>query len=198
MEGASIDLAEVTNVVDDGDVVFLKVSTCTASAIASNITIKAKYVVAADGFYSTIRNILDIPFDGGEYDIEFITADCKLSSPGQLQFDAVQLFLSPKGFLLFVPQPNGIWRLAATVDQQPKEATAALYQKICDERLYAARGSVEIEDVVWTSRYHIHHRSARQFRKGRKFLAGDAAHVRSPAGGKGTNIGIQDVRDVSQ
>jgi 2-polyprenyl-6-methoxyphenol hydroxylase-like FAD-dependent oxidoreductase len=49
-----------------------------------------------------------------------------------------------------------------------------------------------VADIVWSSRFRVHHRLADHYRSGRLFLAGDAAHVHSPAGGQGMNIGIQD------
>ena len=49
-----------------------------------------------------------------------------------------------------------------------------------------------VTDVIWGSRFRIHHRVADTYRAGRLLLAGDAAHVHSPAGGQGMNLGIQD------
>jgi len=49
-----------------------------------------------------------------------------------------------------------------------------------------------VTDVIWGSRFRIHHRVADTYRAGRLLLSGDAAHVHSPAGGQGMNLGIQD------
>ncbi|MFD0538823.1 FAD-dependent monooxygenase [Actinomadura luteofluorescens] len=54
-----------------------------------------------------------------------------------------------------------------------------------------------IKDVVWSSRFRVHHRLAAHYRAGRAFLAGDAAHVHSPAGGQGMNTGIQDALNLA-
>ncbi|KUI55099.1 Pentachlorophenol 4-monooxygenase [Cytospora mali] len=162
--------AEVTSVLDSGDKVQLQVH---SPATGMKTTVTAKYVVAADGIRSTIREAVGIPFEGGEYPTSFITADCRLSATGKLRKDGVQLHVSSQGFMLLLPEPRGIWRLVATLDQAPKDADVALYQRLVDER--AAPGIVVSE-----------------YRKGRVFLAGDAAHAHSPAGGQGMNIGIQD------
>ncbi len=55
-----------------------------------------------------------------------------------------------------------------------------------------------VTDVIWGSRFRIHHRVADTYRAGRLLLAGDAAHVHSPAGGQGMNLGIQDAVALSE
>ena len=163
--------AQVTKVTDSGDNVQLEVT-----MLGTKTTITAQYGVAADGLKSNTREQLGIVFKGGEYPASFVTADCKFSSIGSLVNDAIQLYLSPNGFLLLVPEPHGIWRIVATMDEAPKSQDVALHQRLCDER---AGPGIKVTDLVWSSRFHIHHRLAAQHRKGRIFLAGDAAHVRS-------------------
>ena len=66
------------------------------------------------------------------------------------------------------------------------------------QALLVARGpaTVQVHTVVWGSRFLVHHRVAKRFRDGSLLLAGDAAHVHSPAGGQGMNLGIQDAIDL--
>jgi hypothetical protein len=56
---------------------------------------------------------------------------------------------------------------------------------------------IDVERVHWFSTYHVHHRVANQFRKGRAFLLGDAAHIHSPVGGQGMNTGIGDAVNLA-
>jgi 2-polyprenyl-6-methoxyphenol hydroxylase-like FAD-dependent oxidoreductase len=62
-------------------------------------------------------------------------------------------------------------------------------QRLLDER---TPGQARVNELIWSSRFRVHHRVADHYRAGRLFLAGDAAHVHSPAGGQGMNTGIQD------
>ena len=84
---------------------------------------------------------------------------------------------------------------AATTGSSPPSTTPpphpdlAFVQRLLDER---APGRARVTTLAWSSRFRVHHRVADHYRAGRLFLAGDAAHVHSPAGGQGMNTGIQD------
>ena len=92
---------------------------------------------------------------------------------------------------MVAPLPDGIYRIVAPVDDAPEEPSAAFVQQLLDDRGPGA-GRMTVTDVLWGSRFRIHHRVADTYRAGRLLLAGDAAHVHSPAGGQGMNLGIQD------
>jgi 2-polyprenyl-6-methoxyphenol hydroxylase-like FAD-dependent oxidoreductase len=79
--------------------------------------------------------------------------------------------------------------VVATVQDAPEHVTDELVQDLLDAR---GPGAATVRDLVWGSRFHVHHRLADRYRAGRVFVAGDAAHVHSPAGGQGMNTGIQD------
>ncbi|MEV5810328.1 FAD-dependent monooxygenase [Streptomyces parvulus] len=81
------------------------------------------------------------------------------------------------------------YRVVATVDDAPATPDPAFVQRLLDER---APGQPEVTGSTWSSRFRVHHRVADRYRNGRLLLAGDAAHVHSPAGGQGMNTGIQD------
>ncbi len=151
--------------------------------------IRARYAVGADGIHSVVREQAGIGFEGGVYDESFMLADVRLS--GEAPHDEVILFWAKAGLTVVAPLPGDIFRIVAPVADAPEEPSAAFVQQILDSRGPGA-GRMVVTDVVWGSRFRIHHRVADTYRAGRLLLSGDAAHVHSPAGGQGMNLGIQD------
>jgi 2-polyprenyl-6-methoxyphenol hydroxylase-like FAD-dependent oxidoreductase len=151
--------------------------------------IRARYVVGADGIHSIVREQAGIGFEGGEYEESFTLADVRLR--GEALADEVILFWAKAGLTVVAPLPGDVFRIVAPVTDAPEEPSAAFIQQILDERGLGA-GRMVVTDVIWGSRFRIHHRVADAYRAGRLLLAGDAAHVHSPAGGQGMNLGIQD------
>jgi 2-polyprenyl-6-methoxyphenol hydroxylase-like FAD-dependent oxidoreductase len=92
---------------------------------------------------------------------------------------------------VLAPLPGGIHRIVAPSAHAPEAPSAEFVQNIMDTRGFGPGHSV-VTELVWGSRFHIQHRVADTYRAGRLLLAGDAAHVHSPAGGQGMNLGIQD------
>lgn len=151
--------------------------------------IRARYVVGADGIHSTVRDQAGIGFEGGAYPESFALADVRLR--GEVPADEVILFWAKAGLTVVAPLPGDVFRIVAPVAEAPEEPSIAFIQQILDERGLGA-GRMVVTDVIWGSRFRIHHRVADTYRAGRLLLAGDAAHVHSPAGGQGMNLGIQD------
>lgn len=85
--------------------------------------------------------------------------------------------------------PATRYRVVATVADAPAEPDLSFVQALLDAR---APGQATVTALAWSSRFRIHHRVADHYRAGRLLLAGDAAHVHSPAGGQGMNTSIQD------
>jgi 2-polyprenyl-6-methoxyphenol hydroxylase-like FAD-dependent oxidoreductase len=150
--------------------------------------VTARYVVGCDGAHSTVREQAGIPFLGDRYPQTFLLAD--LEADG-LEPDTVNAYLGPDGPLLFFPlQRPAPWRLIAM--RGATTADAVTIEELQRQSDRATGGQVRVRDPIWTSAFRIHHRSASRYRSGRLFVAGDAAHVHSPAGAQGMNTGIQD------
>ncbi|WP_150252584.1 FAD-dependent monooxygenase [Nocardiopsis deserti] len=151
------------------------------------------WVVAADGSRSAVRESLGVAFEGDTYDRTFLLSDGVVSGPAPER--EAQYHLTPDGVLVIVPLPGGGHRVFFDIASDgrtdpPDDALLA--------RLLAERGpaGLRIESVWWRSRFRVHARVAREFRRGRVLIAGDAAHLHSPAGGQGLNTGIQDGFDL--
>jgi len=151
--------------------------------------LRARYVVGADGMHSTVRERAGIAFSGGSYGESFVLADVHLS--GAVPSDEVTLYFSPAGMMVVAPLPGGVHRIVAPVDEAPEHPSADYVQTLLDTR-GPQRERALVQGIVWGSRFRVHHRVADTYRAGRVVLAGDAAHVHSPAGGQGMNVGILD------
>lgn len=151
--------------------------------------IRATHCIAADGVHSTVRQLLDIPFEGFSFDDRFIIADVRVD----LDFETPERRFyfdppwNPGRQVLLHPQPGGVWR----IDWQVAEDV-----QLTDDHIRAIVGDKPYE-VVWQSTYRFHQRRAKTFRRGRILLAGDAAHVMSPFGARGLNSGICDADNAA-
>ena len=155
--------------------------------MASGETLRAQYAVGADGMHSAIREAAGIGFTGSSYEQSFVLADVTMDwAPGR---DEVSLNFHADGLVVVAPLPHGRYRIVAIVDEAPAAPDAAYVQALLDAR---SPGLARVTGVAWGSRFRVHHRVADAYRAGRLLLAGDAAHVHSPAGGQGMNTGIQD------
>ena len=152
-------------------------------------TIRASYAVGADGMHSTVREQAGIGFAGGEFAETFALADVRVS--GEAPRDQVILFYAESGFSVLAPLPDNIFRIVAPTPDAPEAPSAAFVQSLLDTRGFGP-GKTVVTELLWGTRFHIHHRVADSYRAGRLLLAGDAAHVHSPAGGQGMNLGITD------
>ncbi len=152
-------------------------------------SLRARYLIGADGMHSTVRERAGIGFPGDTYGHSFTLADVRLT--GAAPPDEVILYFSPAGLIVLAPLPGGIHRIVATVESAPENPDADFVQALLDARGPEKERAI-VQAVVWGSRFRVHHRVADAYRAGRVLLAGDAAHVHSPAGGQGMNIGIQD------
>ncbi|UOZ05152.1 FAD-dependent monooxygenase [Amycolatopsis sp. WQ 127309] len=158
---------------------------------AGTQAIRARYVIGADGMHSVVREQAGIGFTGASYPESFVLADVRMSWP--LAREEVSLHLSPEGVTVVAPLPGAAdrYRVVATVASAAEKPGIEDIQSIVDKRGPEGARS-RVTEVLWSSRFRVHHRVADHYRAGRILLAGDAAHVHSPAGGQGMNTGIQD------
>lgn len=177
-----------------GDVIRPKVLATVAQDAASvhatftdGDVVRTRYVVGADGMHSTVREQAGIGFSGGAYEHSFVLADARLT--GDVPTEEVRLYWAKEGLTVIAPLPDGSYRIVAPVDDAPETPTLEVVQRLLDARV---AGGCTATELSWGSRFRIHHRVADTYRVGRMLLAGDAAHVHSPAGGQGMNLGIQD------
>ncbi|TCB93576.1 FAD-dependent oxidoreductase [Micromonospora zingiberis] len=169
-----------------------------AGAVArfDGATVRARWVIAADGIHSTVRTLAGIPFTGpADTEESFVLADVLVDST--LPRDGASVFLARGGPLVWAPLPDERVRLVATATDPPAEPDAAYLQRLLDERGPAQRPD-RVREVFWSSRFRLHRRVAETFRAGPILLAGDAGHVHSPAGGQGMNLGICDAVDLGE
>jgi 2-polyprenyl-6-methoxyphenol hydroxylase-like FAD-dependent oxidoreductase len=152
-------------------------------------TVRARYVVGADGMHSVVRQHAGIGFSGDAYEHSFVLADVRMEWP--VSADEVMLFFSPDGLMVVAPLPGVYHRIVATSDEAPERPAIPHLQQLLDAR-GPVTNAARIHEIVWSSRFRVHHRLADRYRADRILLAGDAAHVHSPAGGQGMNTGIQD------
>jgi 2-polyprenyl-6-methoxyphenol hydroxylase-like FAD-dependent oxidoreductase len=157
--------------------------------------IRARYVVGCDGMHSAVRQQAGIGFTGDRYPQSFALADVGMDWP--LPRDEVHLFFSPSGLVVVAPLPGDLYRIVATLDEAPETLGILDVQALLDARGPVAAPAA-VRHVEWSSRFRVQHRLADVYRNGPVFLAGDAAHVHSPAGGQGMNTGIQDATALAE
>lgn len=154
---------------------------------------EAAYLCGCDGAHSRVREVLGLGFPGGTYQQRFFVADVRVE--GAFQTDGF-MNLGASGFVLMLPvRQRGMQRLIGIVPEQLAHREELSFADV--------RGSAEsllgvrVADVNWFSTYNVHHRVAARLRVGRCFIAGDAGHIHSPAGGQGMNTGIGDAVNLS-
>jgi 2-polyprenyl-6-methoxyphenol hydroxylase-like FAD-dependent oxidoreductase len=155
---------------------------------------RAQYLVGCDGAGSIVRKSLNASFEGGTYSQRFYVADIEGSGP---VFDGgIHIDLNDADFLGVFGMGEHSARLVGIVREDRIEDIEALRFEDVSERALADL-QIVVSKVNWFSTYKVHHRVAGQFRQGRAFIAGDAGHIHSPAGGQGMNTGIGDAINLA-
>ena len=158
--------------------------------------VRSRWIVGCDGAHSTVRHALGVDFEGFQYEVKLIQADVHVEWPMPVSDDEVIAYIGEGGPLGAFPLPGpGRYRLIAfnPPDVQSDDLTLGHFQQLMAER---GPAGARVSDPAWMVGFRIHCRLAAAYRKGRAFLAGDAAHLHSPAGGQGMNMGIQDAHNL--
>jgi len=158
-------------------------------------TCEAAYIAGCDGAHSTVRETLGIGFPGGTYAHLFHVAD--VEARGAAINGELHVALDTTDFLAVFPlKEEGRVRLIGTMREEPERRHEELSWDDVSKRVIEWIG-IEVQRVNWFSTYHVHHRVADHFRKGRAFVLGDAAHIHSPVGAQGMNTGIGDAVNLA-
>ena len=170
-----------------------------SSSGAQPVEVRAGWLVGSDGSRSVVRKALGLTFEGGEYPERFLIADVRIAW-GDLHpaDDEIHFFLTPEGPIVAFPFPEpGRWRLVDTTGIVPGETAEAIVGRFAQLVRDHVDPRAVVDDPSWTSSFLIHRRVVGEYRSGRCFVAGDAAHLHSPAGGQGMNTGIQDAVNLA-
>jgi len=182
---------ELTDFTDLGECVRVELRTADGKKESGEV----RYLAGCDGARSIVREVLGLGFPGGTYRQVFYVADIEgAGAPinGELHVD-----LDEADFLGVFPLAGaGRARLIGTVRDERAEHPESLRFEDVSQRAIEHLGLV-VSKVNWFSTYHVHHRVAGHFMRGRVFLLGDAAHIHSPVGGQGMNTGIGDAINLA-
>ncbi len=157
-------------------------------------TVHANWLVACDGGRSTTRHLLGIAFTGETLETHrMFVGDVKASGIDREFWHA---WRTDEGFVALAPLPGtDMYQFQASLHPDaPTEPSLAVFQQMLDAR--SNRSDIRLSDPTWMSFWRANVRMVDRYRVGRAFVAGDAAHVHSPAGGQGMNTGIQDAYNL--
>ncbi len=159
--------------------------------------LEAAWLVGCDGAHSTVRHGLAFAFEGSTLESHWALADGHIT--GLEPNDRLHIFWHRDGILAFFPIGGDRWRVVADLGPATGSERAADPTLVEINELLAHRGSpgFVMSNPVWLAAFRINERKVKEYSKGRIFLAGDAAHVHSPAGGQGMNTGMQDAFNLA-
>jgi 2-polyprenyl-6-methoxyphenol hydroxylase-like FAD-dependent oxidoreductase len=155
---------------------------------------RAGWIVGADGMRSTVRQALGMPFPGQPVVRSVMLAEVRLVQPPP---SAMTVDSTGDAFALVAPFGDGWYRVIAWHRRdQPAEDAPVSLDEVREVTRQAQGTDYGMHDPRWISRFHSDERQVPRYREGLVLLAGDAAHVHSPAGGQGMNTSIQDAANL--
>jgi 2-polyprenyl-6-methoxyphenol hydroxylase-like FAD-dependent oxidoreductase len=159
--------------------------------------IEADYLVGCDGAASAVRHQLGLSFEGSTEPKLFYVADVILKS-SVVNTNELFVYMISKGFILFFPmEGDGHYRIVGVLPDANDFDKEFSFDDISPSIKENLVSPIEFVKLRWFSTYRVHSRKADSFMKGRCFIAGDAAHIHTPAGGQGMNTGIQDAYNLA-
>ncbi|RDI53588.1 FAD-dependent monooxygenase [Microvirga subterranea] len=162
-----------------------------------NEVIETQWLVGCDGAHSAVRHGLGMSFEGSTQPSDWALADVEIT--GLKDPDRIAIFWHSDGILAVFPISDKRFRVIADLgpagdDGHHADPTLDDVQALVDRR---GPGGIVLSNPIWLAAFRINERKVRDYGRGRVFLAGDAAHIHSPAGGQGMNTGMQDAFNLS-
>jgi 2-polyprenyl-6-methoxyphenol hydroxylase-like FAD-dependent oxidoreductase len=184
---------ELVRFVPDED----RVSAVMRHADGQEETLDAAWLIGCDGAHSSVRHGLGMQFEGDTLPSDWILADVRLDGLGNPP--SVDTYWHSDGVLALFPISPGRYRIIADIGETKpgvhrSDPTLEEVQTLLDRR---GPGGIQATAPVWLAGFQINERKVADYRAGRAFLVGDAAHIHSPAGGQGMNTGMQDACNLA-